>query len=137
MLLIAVGLVLIGIRILHSKPNLWLLNTNFLAAIALLYLCCFVNFDSMIAWYNVKHCREVTGEGVFLDLEYLRQLGPESIPALVWFSKRPPEVTALSSRAAAFSQQLQAELSRDLSDWRGWTYRKHVLFRSYPFYLGS
>lgn len=132
MLLIATGLILIGFRILQAKSNLWLLNSNFLSALALLYICCFVNFDSMIAWYNVKHCRETTGQGVWIDLGYLRQLGPESIPALEWLRNQPSAPRVTVERSAAFSQQLQSELHRDLQDWRGWTLRKQILNSQFP-----
>lgn len=133
MLLIAAGLILVGLRILQSRSNLWLLNSNFLSVLALLYACCFVNFDSMIAWYNVTHCREIKGQGVWIDLYYLRHLGPESIPALEWLSKQPSAPRVTAEKSAEYSQYLLAELQHQLRDWRGWTYRRHVLFEKYPF----
>jgi hypothetical protein len=126
MFLIACGLVLTGIRIIKQRTNVWLLNSNFLAMIAVLYLCCYVNFDGLIANYNVDHCREMNGHGLAIDLNYLRQLGPESMPALQRLAHQN-YAPGIAKTAALHLEALRAELRNDLSNWRAWTYRKQVL----------
>ena len=37
---------------------------------------------SLIAHYNVAHSRDLSGQGVWLDLNYISGLGPQAIPAL-------------------------------------------------------
>lgn len=128
MLLVACGLILIAIRIQQRNTNRWLVNVNFASALLVLYACCFINFNGGIAWFNVRHSYEVSGRGVQLDLSYMRNLGPEAIPALQWFANQNPASTkAISARAN--SDYLRAELEQSLSDWRGWTLRREVLWR--------
>lgn len=122
MLLVATGLIWIGCRIVFRRDNAWLLNANVLTALAVLYACCFINFDRVIADYNVAHCHEAGGEGVAIDLEYLKELGIESLPALRWIA---PALEPQRQRAAeAYADGLLDELREDLRDWRGWTLRR-------------
>lgn len=126
MLLVAAGLAWTALRIVSDRSNEWLVNINFATTLFALYLCCFVNFNGMIAWYNVQHCREIAGDGVGIDVVYLRGLGPEAIPALEWLSGKvgnaPIGVAALNT-----VEVLKPVLSRQMSNWRGWTLRNYVL----------
>ena len=88
--LVAAGLALIIARIALGKSNKWLLTANLLTLSATLYACCFINFAALIARYNVDHSLEMSGQGISLDVWYLRALGPGRLPG-----DRP-----LSSRAA-------------------------------------
>ena len=83
----------------------------------------------MIAWHNVKHCREAGGEGYYIDTYYLRNLGPEAIPALDWLSQRVPN-TATGNLSGLGAMVLREQLRYDLSEWRTWTYRKSQLKQS-------
>jgi uncharacterized protein DUF4153 len=123
MLLVATGLVWIGCRIVFRRGNGWLLDANVLTAAAVLYACCFVNFDRVIADYNVDHCREAGGGGIAIDLEYLRDLGPDALPAL---RRAAPLLGTPERRRAAggYADELRAGLLDDLRDWRGWTLRR-------------
>jgi hypothetical protein len=123
MLLVAAGLVWIGCRIVFRRDNAWLLNANVLTAAALLYAGCFVIFDRVIADFNVAHCREAAGEGAALDLDYLRGLGPDALPAL---RRAGPLLPPGERRSAsvAYADDLEQELRAELSDWRGWTLRR-------------
>ncbi|TAL34593.1 MAG: DUF4173 domain-containing protein, partial [Alphaproteobacteria bacterium] len=56
--LVALGLALITVRVFLARTNMWLINMNVLALAATLYACCFVNFDRLIADYNVRHAKE-------------------------------------------------------------------------------
>ncbi|MDH4226649.1 MAG: DUF4173 domain-containing protein [Deltaproteobacteria bacterium] len=80
--LVAAGLTLLVIRIYKNKSDSWLVNANGAAVLAVLVVSLFVNFRGFIASYNVAHSLEVEGTGLTLDVQYLRKLGPEAIPAL-------------------------------------------------------
>jgi hypothetical protein len=123
MLLVATGLVWIGCRIVFRRDNAWLLNANVLTTLAVLYACCFVNFDRIIADYNVAHCREAGGDGASIDADYLYSLGPDALPAL---RRVKPMVNDPSRRRAAeaYCIALTSQLREELSDWRGWTLRR-------------
>jgi len=123
MLLVAAGLVWIGCRIVFRRGNAWLLNANVLTTLAVLYACCFVNFDRLIADYNVAHCRESGGGGVSIDLDYLHGLGPDALPALRRVTPMLKD-TGRRRAAEACSVALKSELRAQLADWRGWTLRR-------------
>jgi len=134
MLLVAAGLVLIAIRILYRKRNRWLINAN-LAVLALVMLICgFCDFRGWVADYNVSHCREAAPTGdagarAALDLAYLAELGPNSLPALRRIEK---------DYASAFSPAAMTEVRRqigharqELRSWRAWTFRRYLLQREF------
>ncbi len=83
MYLVAVVLILCILKIAHDKSNSWVANIAILKLLLILTICCFINFPSLIAFYNVNHCREITGKGSNLDVYYLVSLGEEALPALV------------------------------------------------------
>ncbi len=147
MALVGVGLAWVAWRIVSDRGNAWLIRANTLTTVAVIYLCAFVNFDRLIADFNVRHCHEITGQGAPLDLMYLRSLGSDSLPALVWLEEQTrdqrsitqQQVNAASTcsrpidqRAAKVIECLKRELHDDLSDWRGWSYRRARLADSYP-----
>jgi hypothetical protein len=127
MILIAIGLTLLIARIVRRMNNRWLVQVNTLAAGLVLYVCCFINFNRLIAEYNVTHCRELTSsveaQRVELDLAYLESLGPDAIPALLRYTgsvdaQAHDEKVIDAWRRIAL---LHADLDRQLGDWRGWT----------------
>ena len=115
MLIVAIGLGLIVWRI-SERSNAWLLAANVCTAAAILYLCAFCNFNGGIAWFNVTHSREVTGQGAPLDAAYLADLGPDALPAVRWAARN---VQDRSLRAALQLTQMAMEesLAEDLSNW--------------------
>ncbi len=125
--LVGMGLSFIIWRVLKHKSNRWLLNANALAAAFVLYPCCFINFDGMIADFNVRHCREGGGPGSALDLEYFRALGTT---ALAPFDEirprvgREPGTEWRRTQAAEVSADLHCQLAQEQSDWRAWTFRR-------------
>ncbi|MEA2710911.1 MAG: hypothetical protein QOF78_3512 [Phycisphaerales bacterium] len=123
-ILVALGLFYIIWRIVRGRSNTWLINVNAITALLVLYPCCFINFDGMIASFNARHCEEAGGGGSALDIEYFETLGT---PALAALDSVKEKVTAASRRdwAEKVSQKLHAELDADLSDWRAWTWRRH------------
>jgi hypothetical protein len=131
MLLVSAGIILIVWRIYAGKSNSWLLNANFVTLLAVLYVCCFINFDSIISNYNARNCREVAGRGVPLDIQYLEQIGVESLPALIWYQHRGNDPLK-SARAQLAVDRLIADLENDSKNWRAWTFRKHSLKQEVP-----
>jgi hypothetical protein len=84
--LVAVGLVLILVRIALDQSNKWLVATNLLALGLTLYASAFVDTAALISRFNADHSFELTGQGTKLDIGYLwDELGPSAIPALDHF----------------------------------------------------
>jgi hypothetical protein len=121
--LVAIGLAYVIWRIMGRRDNRWLINVNALTALVILYPCCFVNFDGMIANFNAAHCSEAGGDGSRLDIEYFEELGPTSVAALDSVRDR---ITFAPKREQAqeISDRLHAQLDSELADWRGWTWRR-------------
>ncbi|MCF7668260.1 MAG: DUF4173 domain-containing protein [Verrucomicrobia bacterium] len=130
MLLVAFGLIWICLRIITKRSNAWLVNVNVLTLVIVLYGCVFVNFSGFIAWYNCRHCYEVTSRGANLDLNYVRKLGPEAIPALKWLKSEVKNDVGFTERVKNELHVLTAELTDDLRNWRGWTWRRYKLMKS-------
>ncbi len=119
--LVAIGLVLIVVRMAFDYSNRWLVGANLSALALVLYVCAFVNFPAVIATYNVTHSKEVSGQGVALDYSYLMSLGPQAIPALDRFNQagvKGPGAYGLDCR-----DKLAAQVALELSSWRAWSFR--------------
>lgn len=83
MALVALGLVLILWRMLSDKSTSWLINTNAAALGLMLTATCFVDLGAVAAGWNVRHAREIDGDGAVLDLCYLNQLGGSALLPLI------------------------------------------------------
>lgn len=124
--LVAIGLVLIGVRIALRQSNRWLIGANLAAATATLYCCCFVNFAALIAEYNVSHQSEVG-----LDLAYLASLGPDAIPAIdrliptASATELVPYYQGGTRRDWLLKRRTWLARSQEygMADWRYWTLR--------------
>jgi hypothetical protein len=128
--LVAVGLAHIIARIALQKSNKWLLSANLSALSATLYACCFVNFAALIARYNVQHSYEMTGQGVALDIGYLREVGPQALPAIDEFlAGRDVLYDQQLAYLAAERDNLEGWFRRDQENWRAWTFRDWRLMR--------
>jgi hypothetical protein len=120
MALVAIGLMLIAARIAFGQANSWLVRANLISLVAAVYVCCFLNFPSITAEYNVTHSREMSGEGVTLDTAYLLSLGPQAIPALDRYLERQqnaPPLLAGERNSLAYAHLAHAR------DWRAWNYQ--------------
>ncbi|MFB6447710.1 DUF4153 domain-containing protein [Bradyrhizobium tunisiense] len=118
--LVALGLILIMARIALNRPNRWLVGANLIALAIVLYGSSLVNFDALIADYNVAHSREASGKGVQIDIDYLLTLGPQALPAIdKAIALRPAagEGYLVPRRDRLVEQQRQ-----DLA-WRSWGFR--------------
>ncbi|OGV61475.1 MAG: hypothetical protein A3K19_19955 [Lentisphaerae bacterium RIFOXYB12_FULL_65_16] len=131
MLLVALGLAWICLRIILKRPNLWLLHANVLTLFVVLYAAAFVDWAGFIARYNARHCWEMTGSGANLDLRYMRQLGPASLPALVWLAQQPLAPDRVDPDWPGNLRELECDLREELDaplrDWRGWTLHRQRL----------
>lgn len=124
MLLVAIGLLLIVARIILEQSNGWLVRMNLITLLATLYVCSLVNFDAIIADYNVTHSKEASGKGVNLDLYYLTTLGPQALPAL----ERAARLPGISIPECGRNRLTSAQAA-DMASWRSWGFRSWRLQR--------
>ena len=117
--LIACGLILVGLRILQERSNLWLVNANILAAFLVLWGSCFTDFNGIVARYNAKWSLENDR----WDMDYLYSLGPAALPVISKLGKygEPSRI-----------ESLLAKLRNQQTDWRRWTLRSAWLWASLP-----
>jgi hypothetical protein len=135
MALVAVGLVLIVLRLAWDKSGAWLIKVNMLTAMGVLYIFCFVDVGGSIAWFNVVHSRAGTAQGYSLDLDYLKKIGPPALPALDWYVKtaktkwreESPEFFVRFNSAGALRSQLAWDLADRHGNWRAYTFRSYRL----------
>jgi len=126
MLLVAFGLLLIVARIVLSRSNESLIRANLITLTATLYICSLVNFSAVIADYNVDHSREVAGNGIQVDMNYLIHLGPQALPAIDRaIQLRGADPTLVSRRNCLVEQQ-----RNNLASWRAWGFRNWRLQRT-------
>ncbi|MDT3684326.1 MAG: DUF4173 domain-containing protein [Pseudorhodoplanes sp.] len=140
MLLVAIGLVLIVLRIISGRSNVWLVGMNLSSLAVALYVCAFINFPRLIANYNVWHSKAATGNGRILDVHYLMSLGAHAIPAFDSYvaivgstlNKDPVWNEAYANITQNWHKRRNmlaaAHLNR-MNDWRAWTYQDWRLAR--------
>jgi len=105
--LVALGLVLVLWRMMREKSSAWLINSNAAAAMALLMACSVVDLDAISAGYNVRHARELGGDGAPIDMCYLQRIGPSALLPLANLEQRPaPEPIQLMARLLRENAQL-------------------------------
>jgi hypothetical protein len=122
--LVAIGLVLILLRILLNRSNEWLIAANLASLIVVLYVSAFVDFPDVIARFNVAHSQEISHEGPPLDIYYLSTLGPPAIPALDLHIRALPEYrTDKISEAQLIRGSLVWKFEHRPRDWRSWSFR--------------
>ena len=119
MVLVATGLILIVARMVFARSNTWLINANGLALLLVLYACSATNLGGLIADYNVRHCREVTGQGNPLDVSYLEEIGPSALPALFWLESH--------DQKEILPRTLKSSLDARQKNWRSWTFQGYLL----------
>ncbi|HEX8512926.1 MAG TPA: DUF4173 domain-containing protein [Allosphingosinicella sp.] len=122
MALVAVGLVLICIRLWRRKSGPWLINANLAAALAALTACAAVDLGALAARWNVRHAAEVGGDSVPLDLCYLNQLGPSALLPLIELESRPIG-PRFRERVSWTRNLIMDRLATRQGDWHGWTFR--------------
>jgi len=122
MALVATGLVLILWRLLRGKSSGWLINANLVAAGLVLAVCSVVDLGAVAAAWNVRHAREVGGQGVNLDLCYMRDLKGAATVSLAELERRPLP-SDFRDRVALVRRHLAADLADRQDRWRTWRWR--------------
>ena len=119
MALVALGLILIVVRVVLEKPNSWLVRTNLIALAVTLYGCALVNFPALIADYNVANSRSTVLSRTDIDIDYLRTLGPQAMPAL----RRALVLSPYDAELARAHNELLDRQMSDMAAWRAWSFR--------------
>jgi hypothetical protein len=123
--LMAVGVLLIFLRILLNKSNEWLIASNLVVLITVIYVSALIDFQALIARFNVEHSFEMTNQGMPLDTQYLLSLGPSALPALDhYIAALPVGETAKMHEAQVVRGMLAGNVDLRSRDWRSWTFRK-------------
>jgi Domain of unknown function (DUF4173) len=122
MVLVALGLVFIGWRMMRGKTSAWLVNMNAVSALALLAGCSVVDLGAVAATWNVRHAREIGGPGVFLDRCYMNSLGASALLPLIEFERRV-QSPDLRDQVARIRQEILQDVRAQQGNWRSWTVR--------------
>ncbi len=124
MALVALGLVLVIVRVARGMTNGWLVDANVIAATVLLAGCAVADLRGFVADYNARHCAEIAGKGPALDTYYLASLGAPALPAMAWLQQQPIG-DGLKGAVALHYDGLVADLRREQAAWRSWTFHGH------------
>jgi hypothetical protein len=122
--LVAVGLLLILVKILRRYSNRWLVSSNLVALGVTLWGCSFVDFSAVIAQFNIENSRELGGKGQPLDLHYLGDLGPSAIPAITWYLDH---AEGPATDFDLLAGNMAADFLNQPRDWLSWTFRDQRL----------
>jgi hypothetical protein len=120
--LVAVGLILICVRLWLGRSDAWLINANVAAAAFVLSLSAALDYDRMAAGWNVRHAREVGGAGASLDLCYLNQMGSAALLPLTELEGRRLR-PAFRQRVTWVRNDIMDRLEASQGHWSGWTWR--------------
>lgn len=123
MVLVGIGLLLIGWRMLRDRSAHWLINANVAITLGVLAVISVVDLGAVAAAWNVRHAREVGGRGVDLDLGYLHSLGEPALVSLVELERAPHTPAGLRDRAAAVRRQILTDIDWRQNDWHSWRWR--------------
>ena len=117
MALVALGLALIGWRILAGRSARWLINRNALAAFVVLAVCSFIDLGAIAAAWNVRHQSPHR-----VDLCYLAGLGDAALLPLIDLEHRTMDA-ATPDRIRHVRAQTYTDLSARQESWTHWTAR--------------
>lgn len=130
MCLVAIGLALILLRIWLRKSNAWLFAMNAASLAVLLFGVSLADTKAFVAQYNVSHARELDGDGLPLDANYLQTLGPSALPAINRYLAQP-QIRQVYPWKHVRMQEIRSHLLLEFQnrprDWRSWTWRAERL----------
>jgi hypothetical protein len=118
MALVAVGLVLVAVRLSGERTTAWLINANAAAAAIVLLLASVVDLGAVSASWNVRHARA----GDQLDLCYLNRLDDSALLPLIELERRAGG-PVLRDRARYLRQGAMDGLEHEQADWHSWSWR--------------
>lgn len=127
MVLVAVGLVLVCVRMWRGKSDGWLLSANAVTGLLVLAGCTTFDLGRMAAAWNVRHAKEAGGKGVNLDLCYLNGLGSSALLPITELEGRTNNA-GLKERLAWSRNRIMDRMERELTDWHSWTWRDERRF---------
>ncbi|WP_161978422.1 DUF4153 domain-containing protein [Sphingomonas oligophenolica] len=135
MTLVAVGLALIGWRLLRGRSARWLINANALAATLVLTVASVVDLGAVAAGWNVRVAVAQGKAGPPLDLCYLARLGPSALVSLARL-ERHAKFPAQRDRIAALRWRIEQDVTGSQGRWRGWTPRNARRLRAVDTLVG-
>lgn len=118
MALVAVGLMLVAVRLIGGRSTAWLINANTAAAGLVLLLASVVDLGAVAASWNVRHA--VRGDQ--LDLCYLNRLDDSALLPLIELERRAGG-PVLQDRARYLRIGAMTALASEQADWHSWTWR--------------
>jgi hypothetical protein len=121
--LVAVGLVLILLRIALQRNNEWLISMNLVSLATVLYFGALFDSAGFIARFNVENSLELARQGAPLDVRYLASLGPAAIPAFDLYLSAIPDDGDKRRLAIFARQRLALKIKSRSHGWRSWSYR--------------
>lgn len=124
MVLVALGLILILVKIFKHQSNRWLITANLCTLFLAFYVTALVDTRALIATYNVENSFEISGTGSTLDLDYMARLGPEALPAIdSYIEKSSDDDQAGRHSAEKIRKRLAYAFKNRPQGWRNWSLR--------------
>ncbi|MBP9838789.1 MAG: DUF4173 domain-containing protein [Proteobacteria bacterium] len=123
--LVAIGFLLITIRIIYNYSNEWLIAYNSKVAYLTLFICCFINFESNIALYNIQESNVAKANNKEFDFYSVYSYDHNLIPAFDWACDNAIHL----SKRAYFCSRLNMEIEQNLDkmkEWRRFTISRYV-----------
>ncbi|QTD52167.1 DUF4153 domain-containing protein [Sulfidibacter corallicola] len=121
MALVAMGLILIFWSRWRHRDNRWLVIANCRVCFAVLYFCCFFDFEGFISNYNATNA--LARSKALPDLQYFRVLGPKSLPAVDRLLDEGRFDASQRLQLTFVREDLLQEASKWNEDWRTRTLR--------------
>jgi hypothetical protein len=134
--LVALGLILIAVRMLRGKSLGWLVNSNSAAALILLGGCSVIDLGGIAARWNVTHAREVNGKGAELDLCYLNSLDGAALFPLIDLEAKLP-ASQFKLVVGRVRSDITSRLLEQQAHWQRATIRDQLRLDALPAGLPS
>ena len=121
--LVMTGLALISWRIARQRDGVWLVNANALCLAIVLGVCCFINFEGVIARWNLERQEAPQTFEWRRDTSYVGSLGGTGTLLALRDASVAAEATQNRDlvQLRGLRQAVQARLEAQQVDWRRWT----------------